>query len=386
MTDQMSGYPNAKAFITNFAKSLLPRAEQIAFSQGQLNVVNEGKRVSVSFTREDLDDLEPVLDGDLPTKYSDGMKSAIQLRIYLAFFQEGVIPNIKLSKVMLDEKRDWVNAVRAGTHFDDKLAERLYHGLQTLESYLDVTLQKHGDIPGVRKDLESISGLTTWYRDNKNLHFGMVDREVLSFLKGAAVLAIMEREEKKAASSATRVRETYDADILSIIQVFESRPYDRIKLPAALFDYVGDNIPAARSRVSVSTAPRPSASDSDIDDLLRSVNQRLVDRRHGAWQALDSDNPDGVSQAVNSMVEVLSEVISSVRNAAGGAQLRDVLPTILSSESQSDWVLSTHKWISETKSGLHSVKHNTAAQSKHIPRAMMTAAELVVRILLAQNQ
>lgn len=54
----------------------------------------------------DLGDLEPVLDGDLPTKYSDGMKSAIQSQIYLAFFREGLIPNVKLSKVMLEGKRD----------------------------------------------------------------------------------------------------------------------------------------------------------------------------------------------------------------------------------------------------------------------------------------
>jgi hypothetical protein len=72
-----------------------------------------------------------------------------------------MIPNVNLSKVMLEEKRDWTNANRAGTHFDDKLAERLYHGLQTLESYWDQTLQKHGEIQGVRKDLEAIRVLTT---------------------------------------------------------------------------------------------------------------------------------------------------------------------------------------------------------------------------------
>jgi hypothetical protein len=130
MSDQANSYPKATAFITDIARSLLPRAE-IVFSRGHLRVANEGKHFSVPFTREDLDDLEPVLDGDLPTKYSDGMKSAIQLQVYLAFFREGVIPTVKLSKVMLEEKRDWINAIRAGTHFDAKLAERLYHGLQT---------------------------------------------------------------------------------------------------------------------------------------------------------------------------------------------------------------------------------------------------------------
>src|SRR5258708_946584 len=125
------------------------------------------------------------------------------------------------------------------------------------------------------------------------------------------------------------------------------------------------------------------AAASELDDVLRSVNPRLVDRRNGAWQTLNSDNPDAVSQAVNSMVEVMGEVISFVRKRAGNPPLKDILPTILSSEGQSDWVLATHKWISETKSALQSVKHNTAAQSKHIASAVMTAAELVVLILLA---
>jgi hypothetical protein len=49
----------------------------------------------------------------------------------------------------------------------------------------------------------------------------------------------------------------------------------------------------------------------------------------------------------------------------------------------SDWVLTTHKWISETKSALQSVKHNTDAQPKHIASAVMTSAESVVLMLLA---
>jgi hypothetical protein len=91
MPDQTNNHSKAKTFVMDFARSLLPQAE-IVFSNGQLRVASGGEHFSVAFTREDLDDLEPVLDGDLPTKYSDGMKSAIQLQIYLAFFREGLIP------------------------------------------------------------------------------------------------------------------------------------------------------------------------------------------------------------------------------------------------------------------------------------------------------
>ena len=380
MPDQANCYPKATALIVEFAQSLAPRAE-ILFTNGRLKVANEATHFVVQFTREDLEDLEPVLDGDLPTKYSDGMKGAVRLKVYLAFFQEGLIPNVKLSNVMLEDKRDWTNATLIGTHFDDNTAARLYRGLQTLQSYLDETIRKHGEIPGVRKDLDLIRNLTAWYQNNNHLHLGMIDREVLSLLKGAAVLAIRELEDKKGTSSAKRVTNIYDADILSIVREFTSRPYDRVKLPAVLYDYLADGMPTARTSVHMPAAPR-LASAADLEELLRSVNPRLVERRRGAWQALNSDNPDAVSQAVSSMVEVMGEVIGSVRKRAGDAQLKDILPTILSSEGQSDWVLATHRWISETKSALHSVKHNTAAQSKHIANAAMTAAELVVLILL----
>jgi hypothetical protein len=150
-----------------------------------------------------------------------------------------------------------------------------------------------------------------------------------------------------------------------------------------LYEYLEDNIPTARTSMPVSAVARPAVAASDLDDLLRSVNPRLVDRRKGAWQALNSDNPDAVSQAVNSMVEVMGEVISFARKRVGNPPLKDVLHTILSSEGQSDWVLTTHKWISETKSALQSVKHNTAAQPKHIASAAMTAAELIIQILLS---
>jgi len=81
----------------------------------------------VPFTREDLDDLEPALDGDLPTKYSDGMKSAIHCNLPCLFSRGHDPEGQAFQEFMLEEKRDWTNAIRAGTHFGDKVAARLYH-------------------------------------------------------------------------------------------------------------------------------------------------------------------------------------------------------------------------------------------------------------------
>jgi hypothetical protein len=130
MTEQ---FARAKDFITTFAKSLLPDAERVAFATDELHVTNRGTRFSVPFSREDLEDLEPALDGHLPTNYSEGLKSAIRLRVCFAFLRERVVPNIKISTIILDEKRDWLTSVRLATHFEEKLAKQLYQGLQMLE-------------------------------------------------------------------------------------------------------------------------------------------------------------------------------------------------------------------------------------------------------------
>lgn len=376
MTEQ---FAKAKAFITTFAESLLPDAEQLAFTGDDLRVAKGVIRFSVPFSRADLEDLEPTLHGHLPTKYSEGLKSASQLRVCLAFLQERLVPNLNVSTIILNEKRDWITSVRWVTHFDAKLAEQLYLGLQTLESYLNQTLQKHGAIPAVRRDLEIVKSMTDYYRENKHLHT-TAERESLSFLRAAAVVVIMELEDKRNATNAARVKDSYNDEILSIAQVIESRPFDRIKLPNALYDYVADN-GSDTQRTAVSSLPRQNPFGSEIEDLLRPVDARLVDRRRGAWEALDSENPDGVSQAANSMVEVLDRVIASVCES-GGVEFKDFLATKLSSEGQSDWVVATRKWIGLTKDNLHSIKHHTIAQPKELTRALMISVELIVRIVL----
>ena len=291
MPDQANCYPKATALIVEFAQSLAPRAE-ILFTNGRLKVANEATHFVVQFTREDLEDLEPVLDGDLPTKYSDGMKGAVRLKVYLAFFQEGLIPNVKLSNVMLEDKRDWTNATLIGTHFDDNTAARLYRGLQTLQSYLDETIRKHGEIPGVRKDLDLIRNLTAWYQNNNHLHLGMIDREVLSLLKGAAVLAIRELEDKKGTSSAKRVTNIYDADILSIVREFTSRPYDRVKLPAVLYDYLADGMPTART--SGSRARAEAMAEASASSTSTSASR-------GGWLAHRAAKPEGCRDCQSSV-------------------------------------------------------------------------------------
>jgi hypothetical protein len=380
MTDQIDGFAKAKAFITNFAKSLLPDAD-VGFRSGRLQVERAGQHFSLPFSREDLDDLEPVLDGDLPTKYSEGMKNAIRFQICFAFFREGFTPNIKMSAFILNDKRDWLTSVRLTPHFEDDLAAKLHRGLETLELYLNQTLQKHGEIPAVRNDLTIVQSITEFYKNNKHLHSRAAERDSLSFLKAAAVLAIIELENKSDSTNSEPVKKKYQNEISSIVQVFEGTPYDQIKLPGALSDYLADNMPSKQSRVATSKSPRASHAFTDIDDLLRSVDPRLIDRRRGAWLALESENPDNVSQAASSMVEVLSQVIDFARKQTG-SELKELLATKLDSEGQADWVEATRTWVVQTKNNLQRLKHHPAAQPNDFARRLMAAAELIIQVVL----
>jgi hypothetical protein len=92
---------------------------------------------------------------------------------------------------------------------------------------------------------------------------------------------------------------------------------------------------------------------------------------------LQSDNPDRVSQATNSMVEVLNQVIDRVR---GAKEFKDHLTDRF--PEQAGVVLATRKWITEVKNGLQGVKHHTAEQSPQVAEDLMHQAEWIVNLLL----
>jgi hypothetical protein len=54
----------------------------------------------------------------------------------------------------------------------------------------------------------------------------------------------------------------------------------------------------------------------------------------------------------------------------------------LGSSAASDFVLVTRRWIGETKSNLHRVKHHTDAQSAQLIEELLKNAESILRIIL----
>jgi hypothetical protein len=191
----------------------------------------------------------------------------------------------------------------------------------------------------------------------------------------------MDLESKKASAVVPRLKEGYDAEIYGIVQQLQAQPYDRIKLPTAIYDYVAwqqgvSGAPVART---TTTPRRERSQDEEIDALLNKLNPRFSERRIGAWEAFFSENPDRLSQAANSMVELLDQVINRL---CSGMEFREYLNKKFSSTATTKWVLALRKSIAETKSHLHTVKHHTDAQSERVTEELMRHAESILRIIL----
>ena len=79
------------------------------------------------------------------------------------------------------------------------------------------------------------------------------------------------------------------------------------------------------------------------------------------------------------MVELLDQVIGRV---CGSTELADFLTTKYQTHEETQWVDATRKWISETKSNLHRVKHHTDYKTERLTAALLTSAESVMLVLL----
>ncbi len=124
----------------------------------------------------------------------------------------------------------------------------------------------------------------------------------------------------------------------------------------------------------------------ELDMLLDGIAPALKKKRAGAWQTFNSNNPDRLSQAASSMVELLSQVI---QRACKGKKLgeflkvkcRDELWGVFGKE-ETKWVEVTVKWISETKDKLERVKHHADYRSENIAKTLLISCERVILIVL----
>lgn len=374
-------FESAFTFISAFVQSLLPTARIERVDTEHLKVSANDEEAVMHFDRSELEDLEVVLEGHQPINYSNDIKNQVRFHAYIFLGFKGLIPNVRMSAAMLRDERDWLRQCSLHTDFDKELATGLYSGLKTLGESLARTLQSGVELPDVRRELSVVKDLKRFYEKNGHLNSFDARLESLSYLKAAAVCLIMELEDKKASEVLPRLIKAYDIKIYEVVQKFHAVPFRRIRLPEAIQDYAtvrGQQLSTAGSNTRT-VKPRQSAVTEELDALLNALNPRFSERRIGAWQAFDSENKDRLSQAANSMVELLDQVISKL---CVGQEFKEYLRKKLGSSAASDFVLVTRRWIGETKSNLHRVKHHTDAQSAQLIEELLKNAESILRIIL----
>jgi len=136
----------------------------------------------------------------------------------------------------------------------------------------------------------------------------------------------------------------------------------------------------------VKVEPLETKEKDKLDVLLNKINPALKKKRTGAWDTFRSDNPDKLSQAANSMVELLSQVLNSV---CKGKKLGEFLKEKYKddfweefSKEEAKWIDATVEWISKTKNNLERVKHHIDYRLENIAETLLINCERIILIIV----
>lgn len=127
-----------------------------------------------------------------------------------------------------------------------------------------------------------------------------------------------------------------------------------------------------------------------LDNLLLRVHPSLVEKRKGAWLAFRSNNPDRLSQAANSMVELMNHTLRLVLRE------NDLKTYFLEKNSPSEvknyekkvikWLERTCSWVSLTKDTLHDIKHGFNKKPEEFVESIMVTSEQILIIVLSSEE
>lgn len=289
-----------------------------------------------------MDDLEVALEQYRNTNYSHTLDNRIKFRIYILLGKEGLLPDFEISSQILNEKGEWLKNVQVNTAFDTWFCGILYEGLNLLSSSLDVTLSGTDlNVEDMKADKEFIDNLIKYYENNGHLTSRRAELRSLSFLKAAAVCVILEREDKKKETAISRLKKEYDKEIYSILSEIRKDVFRDVKLPECLYEYVILRKTTVEEKDNVKQIQTAISEESNkLDQLLEKLDPQLKKRREGAWLAFKSDNPDRLSQAANSMVELLDQVINQV---CQDTELAVFLQRRYQTHEETKWVDATRK-------------------------------------------
>lgn len=381
----MSENKNAIIYISDFISDLLPTAE-IRFmlnDEGEHRFIIKlaDDNIVVDFGQGDMEDFNVALEKDRDTDYYHTLENHIKFQIYVLLGKEGLLSDFDISSEILDEKGGWKGYLKVDVEFEEWFCIIMYEGLKLLSNFLDTILS---DASVELKEMEAekvfIDDLIKYYEDNKHLRSSGAEIQNLSFLKAAAVCMIIEKEISRKEILIPRLKKGYDREIYTIVSEIRQGFFEDIELPECIHDYAIQRKTKSEDKQSIQEVKTFIGGDhGKLNQLLEKLDPRLKERREGAWLTFRSDNPDRLSQAASSMVEVLDQVITQV---CKDTELAVFLNEKHPAHEETDWVNVTKGWISEIKSNLHRVKHHVEKQSEALTEGLLTSAEGIMLVIL----
>lgn len=373
-------FEQSSRYITDFLKWLAPDATVKQVPEFTFRISLRDEQTDVRFDRSEMEDFEVALERFQNSNYFHTLENRIRFRIFIALGAKGLIPYLQISSELLREKGEWLKNIRTDVAFDSEFSAVLHQGLKLLSASIGKTLASGLKLPEVEAEKGVVDSLMNYYEEKGHLNSTGARIESLSYLKAAAVCAIMEKEKARGAADIPRVKKAIDAEIYSIVSIIRDDPFRDIRLPEAIHDYVLQYGAASSSKTPTYVRQAiPDPEQSKLDKLLEQLDPRLKRRREGAWEALRSDNPDRLSQGANSMVELLDQVIGQV---CKDADLATFLTKKYQTHQKTEWVNATRKWIQQTKDNLHGAKHHVEHQSEQLTKALLTTAESIILVIL----
>jgi hypothetical protein len=374
MIKTMTDYTKAIEQIRSYLAHMLPFAGIRSSTVRREITVSVGAQSEVlSLSETMLEDLEEALNGGHSAKYVNGQIRDATLGPLIWLGQRGMAPHVVLSNQLINEDLDWDCQIKIDLELGSESAAILNGKLVALREVADRMLQSDVSLPDIQQERDIVDSLISFFEKHNHLNSRGVSSTSLSYVKAAAFLWIREMEASLRTEPSERVKAERSKKYFRLVEQFWLfSPFDRIPLPKLLRDFIAyesDSAPGGST-----DDPGPSIN---VGVLLRRVDPRLEARWQGAWEALQSDNPDKVSQAANSMVEVLDQVIS---HTCQGRPFRDVLASRF--PGQQDVIEKKRAYISSLKNTLHAVKHETNPQPPDLAEDLFHAAEGIIRTLL----
>ena len=194
----------------------------------------------VEFERSIIDDLEVALDKYKGTKYFDTLESSLKFNIYINLGQKGLLKDFKISKKLINDRRDWIKDYRVNTSFSDEMVNLLYSGLKKLLNFFDEQIEKHKsldlDYSVIEGNKDWVLSLIDYYDRNKHLNSPDVREKNLQFLNAALIRIIIDLEKLREAEKIPTTINALDKKIYDIVIELRKDPFLEIKLPDFIHD------------------------------------------------------------------------------------------------------------------------------------------------------